>query len=73
MRSFTSMKDFLQQVEFFVDVVAGYNADLLLLPELFNAPLMARYNQEDPPQAMRSLAKFHYTLTEPDASDGGFL
>ena len=58
MRSFTSMKDFLQQVEFFVDVVAGYNADLLLLPELFNAPLMARYNQEDPPQAMRSLAKF---------------
>ena len=58
MRSFTSVKDFLKQVEFFVDVVSGYNADLLLLPELFNAPLMARYNQEDPPQAMRSLAKF---------------
>jgi predicted amidohydrolase len=27
-----------------------------LFPELFNAPLLARFNQEDPPEAMRSLA-----------------
>ncbi len=37
MRSFESFDDFLQQVEFFVDTQAGYNTDLMLFPELFNA------------------------------------
>lgn len=64
MRSFASEEDFLQQVEFFVDTVSGYNADFLLLPEFFNAPLMARYDQEDPPQAMRSLAEHSERLRE---------
>ena len=58
MRSFDSFEDFLQQVEFFVDTQAGYNADLMLFPELFNAPLLARYDQEDPGEAMRSLAGY---------------
>jgi len=57
MRQFQSLDEVLHQVEFFVDTVSGYNADLLLLPELFNAPLLAQYNQEDPPQAMRRLAE----------------
>lgn len=56
MRIFNSVDDFLQQVEFFVDAVSGYNADLVLFPEFFNAPLMAQFSQEDPPEAMRSLA-----------------
>ncbi|MFZ7128059.1 MAG: GNAT family N-acetyltransferase [Desulfobacterales bacterium] len=64
MRSFASMEEFLQQVEFFVDAVSGYNADLMLFPEFFNAPLMARYNQEDPPQAMRSLAEYTIPLRD---------
>ena len=57
MRLFDSFEDFIQQVEFFVDAVAGYNADLILFPELFNVPLIARYDQEDPAEAMRSLAE----------------
>ena len=57
MRIFQSFDDLLQQVEFFVDTVSGYNADLLLFPELFNAPLLADYEQEDPPMAVRSLAE----------------
>ena len=58
MRQFSSVEDILQQVEFFVDTVSGYNADLLLLPELFNAPLISRYNQDDPPMAMRHLSGY---------------
>lgn len=58
MRSFESFDDFLQQVEFFVDTQAGYNTDLMLFPELFNAPLLAQFDQEDPAEAMRSLAGY---------------
>ena len=57
MRTFQSFDDLLQQVEFFVDTVSGYNSDLLLFPEMFNAPLLAQYGQEDPPMALRSLAE----------------
>lgn len=57
MRNFESFDDLFQQVEFFVDTVSGYNADILLFPELFNAPLLAQYAQEDPPLAVRSLAE----------------
>ncbi|MCB2188420.1 MAG: bifunctional GNAT family N-acetyltransferase/carbon-nitrogen hydrolase family protein [Deltaproteobacteria bacterium] len=57
MRGFASFEDLVQQVEFYVDTVSGYTADLVLFPELFNAPLLAQYDQEDPPMAMRSLAE----------------
>ncbi len=57
MRIFASFEDLLQQVEFFVDTVAGYKADLLLFPELFNAPLLSRFDQQDPHRAMVSLAE----------------
>jgi predicted amidohydrolase/ribosomal protein S18 acetylase RimI-like enzyme len=57
MRIFDSFEDLFQQLDFYVDTVSGYNADLLLFPELFNAPLLAQYEQEDPPQAVRSLAE----------------
>ena len=56
MRIMRSFEDLLKQVEFFVDTVSGYNSDLLLLPELFNAPLLAQYDQQDPPVAVRALA-----------------
>jgi len=58
MRRFADLDDVLQQVEFFVDAVSGYNADLLLFPELFNAPLLAHQNQDDPPAAMRAIADY---------------
>ncbi|MCF7935760.1 MAG: GNAT family N-acetyltransferase [Synergistales bacterium] len=58
MRLFRSLDDMMQQVEFFVDTLADYNADIILFPELFNAPLMWKFNQEDPAEAMRSLAEY---------------
>ena len=61
MRLFASFEDFKQQVEFFVDTVARYQADIILFPELFNAPLIAEFDQENAPEAMRSLAEY----TEP--------
>lgn len=64
MRQFGSVEDLLQQVEFFVDTVSGYHADLILFPELFNAPLLSRYDQENPPQAMRFLADYTDRLKE---------
>ncbi len=64
MRLFGSFDDFLQQVEFFVDTVARYQGDLILFPELFNAPLMARFDQEDAADAMRSLAEYTEPLRE---------
>jgi predicted amidohydrolase len=57
MRAFESLDGLLQQVEFFVDAVAGYKADVVLFPEMFNAPLLAQYDQQDPPKAMRTLAE----------------
>jgi predicted amidohydrolase/GNAT superfamily N-acetyltransferase len=64
MRLFTSVEEFLQQVEFFVDTVAGYNSDILLFPEMINAPLMSELNQEDPAEAMRSLAGYTEELRQ---------
>jgi predicted amidohydrolase/GNAT superfamily N-acetyltransferase len=58
MRIFQSFEDLLHQVEFFVDTVAGYKADVVLFPELFNAPLLSQFDRQDPPKAMRSLAEY---------------
>jgi predicted amidohydrolase/GNAT superfamily N-acetyltransferase len=58
MRPFSKLDEFLHQAEFFVDAVAGYNSDLVLFPEHFNAPLLKNYNQENPAEAMRSLAEY---------------
>ncbi|MCC6275740.1 MAG: GNAT family N-acetyltransferase [Leptospiraceae bacterium] len=64
MRTVDSIEEFLKQVEFFVDAIAGYNADFVLFPEFFNAPLMAKYNKETPSDAMRSLSEFTPRLRE---------
>ena len=56
MRPYQTFNDFHNQLEFFVDALAGYNSDFILFPELFNAPLMSEFNQENPAEAMRSLA-----------------
>ena len=56
-----SFEELLSQLEFFVDAVAGYNADFLLLPELVHAPLMALTEKPSASVAMRELAAF----TEP--------
>jgi predicted amidohydrolase/GNAT superfamily N-acetyltransferase len=58
MRPFNDVAEFLHQVEFFVDAVAGYKSDLVLFPELLNAPLLKNFNQENPAEAMRSLSEY---------------
>lgn len=56
MRRMKSVDELMQQVEFFVDALAGYNSDFALFPEYFNAPLMANFNDRSPAEAMRALA-----------------
>lgn len=58
MRRFENFEDFMQQAEFFVDTVADYKSDLVVFPELLNAPLIHMFSDEHPAQAMRSLAGF---------------
>lgn len=58
MRTVKGMDELKQQLEFFIDAVSGYQSDFVLLPEYWAAPLMAQFNQEDPPVAIRGLATF---------------
>lgn len=58
MRSFNNLEEFLHQVNFFVDAMAGYNSDLIVFPELLNAPMLKNFNQENPAEAMRSLSEY---------------
>jgi predicted amidohydrolase/GNAT superfamily N-acetyltransferase len=65
MRRITSIEDLLQQVEFFVDTVSGYNADFVVFPEFFNAPLMALFKDvDDSADAVRKLADYTDRLKE---------
>jgi predicted amidohydrolase/ribosomal protein S18 acetylase RimI-like enzyme len=58
MRTVESVDEFLRQIEFFVDAIAGYKADFVLFPEFFNVPLMAKYNHLNPADAIRKLAEY---------------
>jgi predicted amidohydrolase/ribosomal protein S18 acetylase RimI-like enzyme len=60
MRRFETFDEFMRQVEFFVDTVSDYKADIVLFPELLNAPLISHY-EGHPSEAMRQLSEF----TEP--------
>ena len=58
MRTYNTIDDVFEQVEFFVDAVSDYKADFVLFPEYFNAPLMAKFNHMGESQAIRELAQF---------------
>lgn len=58
MRLYRNLDDVMEQVEYFVDTVSRYNADFVLFPEFFNAPLMSEYNHLTESGAIRELAKF---------------
>lgn len=64
MRRFLSFDDFLQQVEFFVDTVSDYQSDIVLFPELFNAPLIHTSEDRNPAMAMRELAEHTEALRQ---------
>ena len=61
MRHFKNIDSLFEQIEFFLNTVAGYNSDFVLFPELFNAPLMSDFNHQTQAEAIRSLADY----TEP--------
>ena len=58
MRSYKNMDEMFAQVEFFIDSISAYKSDFALLPELFNGPLLAEFNDVSEAEAMRSLAKY---------------
>jgi len=58
MRPLKNIDDLFGQMEFFIDVAAGYQADFVLFPELFEAPLMAEFNHLSESEAIRKLAAY---------------
>jgi len=58
MRRFNNVDDLMQQVEFFVDTISGYKSDFCLLPEFFNAPLLAEFNDMDASESIRHVAEY---------------
>ena len=57
-----NLHGFIQQVEYFVDAVSDYESDFILFPELFNAPLMGEFDNMNPAEAIRELAKYTETI-----------
>jgi len=57
MRPLKNLQDFYNQVEFFVDAVAGYQSDFCLFPELFNTPLLAPFNHMNERESMEKLSE----------------
>jgi predicted amidohydrolase/ribosomal protein S18 acetylase RimI-like enzyme len=64
MRRVKGIEGLLEQAEYFVDAVAGYNADFVLFPEFFSAPLMAGHDDQSPAEAIRSLAGYTAPVRE---------
>ncbi len=58
MRNYRDMDELFSQVEYFIDSISSYQSDFALLPELFNGPLLAKYNHLSEVDAMKELAKF---------------
>lgn len=64
MRSYKTLDDVFEQVEFFIDAVSGYKSDFVLFPEYFNAPLMAKFNDMGEAQSIRALAQYTDEIRE---------
>ncbi|GAB4402557.1 MAG: bifunctional GNAT family N-acetyltransferase/carbon-nitrogen hydrolase family protein [Bacteroidia bacterium] len=64
MRLFRNFDALVEQVEYFVDAVSDYKSDFILFPELFNAPLMAEFNDLGEAKAIRGLAQYTLPLRE---------
>ena len=64
MRLFRDYETLKSQIEFFVDAVSDYQSDFILFPELFNAPLMAQFNNMTEPEAIKGLSTYTERLLE---------
>ncbi|MDO6544020.1 bifunctional GNAT family N-acetyltransferase/carbon-nitrogen hydrolase family protein [Photobacterium sanguinicancri] len=58
MRMMVSVDDLVDQAEFFVSSLSGYQADFALFPEFFNAPLMGLRPEHNSVEAIRFLSEF---------------
>ncbi|HJU45223.1 MAG TPA: bifunctional GNAT family N-acetyltransferase/carbon-nitrogen hydrolase family protein [Chitinophagaceae bacterium] len=58
MRPYRDLEELFTQVEYFVDAVSSYKSDFALFPELFNGPLLAKFNHMNEADAMRALAQY---------------
>ncbi len=58
MRPASTMDDLRVQLRYFISVVSDYGADFVLLPEYFNAALMAHFHSANGAEAIRQLAGF---------------
>lgn len=57
MRNYAGIDGLFEHLDFFLQVVSGYGSDFAVFPELFNAPLMAMYDEQNEAEAIRSLAE----------------
>jgi predicted amidohydrolase len=64
MRPYRDLEELFKQIDYFLDVVSGYQSDFAVLPELFNAPLMAEFNELPEHKAMRRLARYTEPIRE---------
>jgi len=64
MRQVPNFETFRDQVVYFVDVVAGYNADFVMFPEYFNAPLMSLCSGKSDAEIIRNMASYTESLCE---------
>jgi hypothetical protein len=58
MRPASTLDDLRVQLRYFVSVVSDYGADFVLLPEYFNAALMAHFHTKNGAEAVRQLAEY---------------
>ena len=72
MRTYKTLDDVFEQVEFFVDAVSDYKSDFVLFPEYFNAPLMARFNNLGEAQSIRGLAQYTEEIRDRFIDDGRY-
>lgn len=64
-RRVTSFEEFIQYVEYFVDVVADYKGDFVVFPELFTLQLLSVEDQElTPAESIEALTKYTPRLKE---------
>jgi predicted amidohydrolase/ribosomal protein S18 acetylase RimI-like enzyme len=58
MRKVKSFAQFAQQVTYFTDVAADYQADFVMFPELFTVQLLSATQTKSPQEGMRKLAEY---------------
>ncbi len=64
MRPLKTLEELFQQAEYFIDSIAAYKADFALLPEYFNAPLMAQFKNMNEAEVMRAMSPYTEKIAE---------